>query len=130
MKSKNEKRNKSEIDYRIGQKVVCTLELQDIGQDFLEIDVLQNGVILGNSPIFSHGRLSLVGVGSLDGRKFKTDMEVILTRIGVLKLNEMFVYFYETSKGKSLPWEAQIFKYPVVGIKKPIKPNRFIVGRK
>jgi hypothetical protein len=59
-----------EKDYRENQKVVCTFEIEDEGQDFTEIDVLANGVILGNSVMFSHGRLSLLGIGSNDGKDY------------------------------------------------------------
>ena len=60
------KKEIKEVDFREGQKVIATLKIQDKGQDFLELDVLENGVLLSYSPMFSHGRLSLLGIGALD----------------------------------------------------------------
>ena len=59
-------------DYRINQKVITTLKLEDKGQDFIEIDVLENGVIVGSSIIFANGRLSMIGIGTLNGKVYKT----------------------------------------------------------
>lgn len=113
-------------DYRENQKVISTIEVEDQGQDFVEIDLLENGVILGNSVMFSDGRLSLLGIGSLNGSQYYTATEVIQTRIGILKLKGLFIYFKDTSKKDPLPWKASTLNYPIVAIKKPIKPNRFI----
>ena len=115
-----------EKDNRIGQKVIATLEIEDQGQDFTEIDVLQNGVLLGNSLIFSHGRLSLLGIGTNDGIDYHTAIDVIQTKLGVLKLKGMTIYMYNTGEKQPLPWKATTLKYPVVKIKKAVKPNRFV----
>ena len=115
-----------ETDYRIGQKVVATIELEDRGQDFTDIDLLANGVLLGNSVMFSHGRLSLLGIGTVDGREYHTATEVIQKRVGVLNLKGLTVYLKDTGEKDPFPWKAQTLKYPVVEIKKPIKPNRFL----
>ena len=117
---------KNETDYRTGQKVVATIEVADKGQDFTEIDVLQNGVILGNSVMFSHGRLSLLGIGALNGSPYHTATEVIQTRVGALKIKGLSIYLKNTDEKDPLPWKAQTLKYPVVKIKNPVKPNRFI----
>lgn len=115
-----------EKDYREGQKVVCTIEIEDRGQDFLELDVLQNSVLLGNSVMFSHGRLSLLGIGTDDGMDYHTATEVLQTRIGTLKLKGFTIYLKDTGKKDPLPWKATTLKYKVVSVKKAIKPNRFI----
>lgn len=117
---------KYEEDNRKGQKVVCTLEIEDRGQDFLEIDVLQNGVILGNSVMFSHGRLSLLGIGSDNGEHYHSAVEVIQAQIGALDLKGLTIYLKETGEKDPLPWKAQTLKYPVVAVKKAEKPNRFL----
>lgn len=58
---------KKEKDNRVGQKVIATLRIEDKGQDFTELDVLENGVLLGDSVMFSNGRMSVMGIGALDG---------------------------------------------------------------
>ncbi len=115
-----------EKDYRENQKVVCTLEIEDKGQDFVELDVLQNGVLLGNSVMFSHGRLSLLGIGSDDGMDYYSATEVIQAKIGALKLKGLTIYLKDTGEKDPLPWKAQTLKYHVIKIKKAEKPNRFI----
>ena len=117
---------KKEIDYRVGQKVVATIEVEDEGQDFVEIDVLENGVLLGNSVMFSHGRLSLLGIGTLDGNEYHTATEVIQKRIGLLKLKGQSIYTKYTGEKNPFPWDAMVLNYPVFKVKKPVKPNRFI----
>lgn len=115
------------MDYRKNQKVIATIEIEDRGQDFIELDILANGVILGQSVIFENGRLSLVGIGSLNGTVFKTVNEIV--RVPVSKLSSLkgcYVYFYKTAEPKPLPWDAETFKYAVTRVKKGVKPNRFI----
>lgn len=113
-----------EKDYRIGQKVIATIELEDGGQDFTELDVLENGVILGYSPMFSHGRLSLLGIGSLDGMDYFSfkDFKVMKK----WKLDDLSIYMKETGEKDPLPWKAQTLKYRVAGVRKPTRPNRFL----
>ena len=117
---------KKEKDHRDGQKVVATIEIEDKGQDFIELDVLANGVLLGNSVMFSHGRLSLLGIGTDDGMEYHTATEVIQARIGVLKLKGMTIYMYDTGEKEPVPWKATTLKYHVVKVKKAVKPDRFI----
>lgn len=115
-----------EIDYREGQRVLATLLIEDQGQDFTELDVLENGVLLGNSPMFSHGRLSLLGVGTLDGTKYFNFEEMRMSSI-MKSFNGLSIYLKDTDAKRSpLPWNAQTLKYRIVGMKKAIKPNRFI----
>jgi len=120
-----------EIDYRKNQKVVLTLVLEDKGQDFTEIDVLENGVILGNSIMFADGRISMLGVGRLDGLHFVTkDQFVNIKMTPELFRKEIkgsHIYIKETAeKRERLPWDAKTLNYKIVGFKKPVSPDRFI----
>jgi len=109
-------------DYRKNQKVIATIVLEDKGQDFTEIDVLENGVILGNSIMFENGKLSMIGIGSLDGLDY-FGFNVI--RKSLKKLNNLYIYLKDTGKPDPLPWETVHLKYKIVGVKKAEKVNRF-----
>ncbi len=115
-------------DLREGQKVVLTIEIEDMGQDFTELDVLENGVLLGNSMMFSHGRVSLLGIGTNNGSEYHTAEELIQLKLGALVLKGMTIYMYDTDSiaRKPLPWNAPTLKYKVIKVKKALKPNRFI----
>ncbi len=113
-----------EKDYREGQKVISTIEIEDKGQDFIELDVLENGVILGNSVMFSHGRLSLLGIGTDDGTEYHDIKEFLAMKEWELK--GLTIYMKDTGEKDPLPWKATTLKYLVVGVKKAVKPNRFI----
>ncbi len=118
-----------EKDFRKEQKILATIELEDKMQDFTELDVLENGVILGDSVMFRNGRLSLLGIGTLNGTKYFDFQELKNENTFLkksLKVKGLFVYFYSTDKKKPVPWEAGTFKYRVTKIKKAMKPNRFI----
>lgn len=115
-----------EKDYREGQKVVATIEIEDQGQDFTELDLLENGVLLGNSIMFKDGRLSLLGIEKESSFRFYTAMVIIQTKIGVLKLKGSIIYLKNTGEEDPFPWKARRLKYPVVKIKKAIMPDRFI----
>ena len=112
-------------DFRIGFKVVATLEIEDKGQDFTELDILENGVILGSSPMFSNGRLCLVGIGTEDGMDYFSRDEVLLTK-KKLNLKGLSLYMKNTGAKDPLPWEAQVLRYKIIKTKKVVKPNRFI----
>lgn len=118
-------------DFREGQKVVCTIEIEDKGQDFIELDVLENGVLLGDSVMFSHGRVSLLGIGTNTGSEYHTASEVIQTKLGLLELKGMTIYLKDTDSAlrDPVPWLAQTLKYKVIGLKKAKKPNRFITKK-
>lgn len=113
-------------DYRINQRVIATIVLEDKGQDFTELDVLENGVILGNSPMFSNGRLTMIGVGALDGARYFTFSEI--RKAGIKQsFITLFVYIKDTANKKEpLPWNAQTLKYRIWNIKKADEPDRFI----
>lgn len=113
-----------EKDYRVGKKVVATLKIEDKGQDFTEIDILENGVILGNSIFFKNGRLSLLGIGSLNGSKYFGEKEVIQNPKKSYK--GLCIYIYETGTLKPMPWNAKTLNYKIIGTRKVTKTDRFI----
>ena len=49
-----------------------TFVLEDTGQDFVEIDLYDNGVIKGYSIMFSDNRVSMIGIGTVDGKVYET----------------------------------------------------------
>lgn len=117
------------MDKRKNQKVIATLKLEDDGQDFTEIDVLENGVILGDSPIFSEGRLSLLGIGTTDGREYERNTDFIkrkTERKYLKKFKKFVIYFYKTGEKEPVPWKADTFRYDVLEEIKVEKPNRFL----
>lgn len=115
-----------EKDYRQGQKVIATIEIEDGGQDFTELDLLENGVLLGDSVMFSKGRLSLLGIGTYNGTEYYSATEIIGKRVGAFKLGGLIVYIKNTGEKDPLPWKAHSLNYPVIRVKKAVKPNRFI----
>jgi len=122
---KKEIKQKEEKDYRIGQRVLATLVIEDKGQDFTELDVLENGVLLGNSIMFAKGRLSILGIGTLDGMDYYTFQDIRAN--SKLLLKGLFIYLKDTHIEKEpLPWKASTLNYKIVGMKKAMKPNRFI----
>ena len=117
-----------ETDYRKNQKVIATFVLEDKGQDFTEIDVLENGVILGNSVMFKNGRLSIIGVGALDGQEFWV-FNGIKEGLADRPLATFYIYIKDTEDEKEpLPWEAKTLNYKIIDVKKPTKPNRFLIS--
>ena len=120
-----------ETDYRKGKKVIATIDLEDRGQDFIELDVLENGVLLGDSIMFRNGRLTLLGVGTSDGMTYHTceellaDWQVVNQSI-ITEEAPQFVYFYETGEKKQLPWDAQTLKYAVLHVSRAKNADRFI----
>lgn len=116
-----------EIDYRKNKKVLATIELEDKGQDFIELDILEEGVMLGDSVMFRNGRISLLGIGALNGDPFYTWQQVVQMREKTLRLDGLYIYFKNTADKKDpLPWNALTLKYKVIRSKKPQKINRFI----
>ncbi len=116
-----------EKDYRDGQKVIATIEIEDRGQDFTELDVLENGALLGDSVMFKNGRISLLGIGTNDGMEYHTATEILQMKYpNHLELERMTIYMKDTGTKDPLPWKAQTLRYPVIKIKKAVKPNRFI----
>jgi len=112
-------------DFRKNQKVTATFILEDKGQDFTEIDVLENGVILGNSIIFKKGRISIIGVGTLDGIDY-WDFNEIKKDLKGRPLATFYIYLKDTGDKDPLPWKAKTLNYKIINVKKAIKVNRFI----
>lgn len=117
-------------DYRESQRVIATLEIVDNGQDFTEIDVLENGVMLGNSVIFSHGRLTIIGIGTLDGIDYTIFNDLKANMPKTADIKGQYIYFKETGEKDPLPWNAETLRYAVTKVKKAVKPNRFISAKK
>lgn len=104
-----------------------TIEIEDKGQDFIEVDVLENGVLLGDSVMFRDGQLTLLGIGALDGMEYQTREQILQSRIVALKnMKGQFIYFKSTGKKDPLPWLAQTFRYSVTKVKKAQNPDRFL----
>lgn len=115
-------------DFRKGQKVIATFEIDDRGQDFTELDLLENGVLLGNSLMFSHGRLSLLGIGTLDGMEYYS-FEDVKNSSPAKTFKGLYVYIKPTGDKDPLPWKADTLSYPVTGRQKVIKANRFVKAK-
>ena len=115
-------------DYRQGQKIIATIVLEDKGQDFTELDVLENGVILGNSIMFRNGCLTLIGIGALNGNPYWVFGE-LKSKFLKRRLKGLTIYTKETGTRDPIPWEATTLNYKILNVKKPVKINRFIKGR-
>ena len=116
-------------DYRQNQRVVATLKIEDAGQDFIEIDVLENGVILGNSIMFKDGKLTLIGIGTNDGIDYFDRDQFLTDPLNLdadFEADDYYIYFKETGENDPLPWEAKTLKYKVEGVLRAEKPNRFL----
>lgn len=96
-------------------KKIGTIKLEDKGQDFTELDLLENGVLLGYSIIFSDNRISLLGIGTLDGVHYYRAEEVPKTKSTLLK--GKYIYIKKTGEKDPLPWNAKTLNYKVVGYK-------------
>ncbi len=93
---------------------LLTIELEDQGQDFLKLDVLESGVLLGYSPMFMNNRLSIIGIGSLEGKEYTTFTELLIDNKKPSK--GTFVYLKETGEEDPLPWKAKTLKYKVLSV--------------
>jgi hypothetical protein len=96
---------------------IAILKLEDKGQDFLEVDIYDNGVISGNSIMFNDDRVSLIGIGTLDGTLYFTFEELKKMEFKV-NLENLYLYINKTGDKKPLPWESKTLKYKVVGTEK------------
>jgi len=113
-------------DYRKNQKVIATFKLEDKGQDFTELDILENGVILGNSIMFRDGRITMIGVGTLDGKEYWTFNEM-KKDLKDRPLATFYIYIKNTEEKEPLPWKAETLIYRIIDVKKAIKSDRFII---
>lgn len=88
-----------------------TITLEDKGQDFVRIKVADDGALDGYSPIFSDGRLTLLGIGTLNGSYYRTSQEILS---GDFEMQpNLYLYFKNTKDPDPLPWRAPTFKYEV-----------------
>lgn len=94
--------------------VLTTLKLEDKGQDFLELQILKNGVIKGYSPMFSNNRLSLLGIGTLNGETYYTFDELKKKEFSP-NLKGLTIYLKETGDEDPLPWKARVLNYKITG---------------
>jgi len=92
-------------------KIIKTLKLEDQGQDFVAVDIYDNGVIRGYSPLFGDDRLSVLGIGSFDGKEWYFFKE--LEKIDKEKLAGLYIYIKNTGEKDPLPWEAPTIKYKI-----------------
>lgn len=117
-------------DHRLDQRVLTTFTIEDKHQDFLEIDLLENGVMLGSSIMFQQGRLTLVGIGGKDGLPYYTRTTVLQLRENVLDFekDDLFFYMKETTSPDPLPWKADVLIYKITGQKPATNPDRFITN--
>lgn len=116
-------------DYRLEQKVIATLTIEDKGQDFIEVDVLENGVILGQSVIFEKGRLAMIGIGAKDGVPYFEFSELKKSGFAIadsIKADELYIYFKNSGDPDPAPWKARTINYRVTGTKEVERPDRFI----
>ena len=116
------------MDYRKNQKVIATLQLEDKWQDFTELDVLENGVILGNSFMFKDWRLSLDWIYDEDYID-RIDWQQLIDKemrkhIWIERL--CLIRIQNTNHDDSKHEEPQFLNYKVTWISEPETPNRFI----
>ena len=88
------------------------IKLEDQGQDFLTLEVNEQGQIAGYSPMFADGRITLLGIGSLDGMDYFTRDEVLADP--ERDYSGLYVYIKDSGKKDPLPWEASTLNYKVV----------------
>jgi hypothetical protein len=96
-------------------KKIFKIKLEDNGQDFLELDVLENGVLLGYSPMFMNNRLSMIGIGSLDGMEYLSFEQ--LKKEGKPSKGTS-IYLKKTGEKDPLPWKTDTLKHKVLSFKK------------
>lgn len=118
------------IDYRQGQKVVALVKLEDQQQDFLELDVLENGVILGDSPMFRHGILTMIGIGTEEGAEWFENNQIKNIPDDYFESFELYVYFKNSNEPTPVPWEAKTLKYRVTGVREAVDVDRFMNTKK
>ena len=118
------------MDYRLEQEVVALIKLEDEQQDFLELDVLENGVILGESIMFEKGKLRMLGIGTMDGQEWFDHGDIKEIPEDFFEDFRLFVYFARSSEALPVPWEAQTLKYRVTGVEEGVDVDRFTKDNK
>jgi len=101
--------------------------LEDHQQDFLTLDLLRSGRLLGYSIMFRGGRLSLLGIGTTNGDQYYSLKEVqeMLKKRTMPKMRGLYVYLKTTGEADPLPWNATTLKYPITEIKRMFRPKRY-----
>jgi len=94
-------------------KIIKTLKLEDKGQDFLTLDIKENGIISGYSIMFSNDRLSLLGIGKLNGEIYYTFKELKEQNFKQ-KLVGLNIYLKDTKYPDPYPWNARTLKYKII----------------
>lgn len=93
-------------------KTIKTIKLEDKGQDFLELDIMESGVIKGYSIMFSDNRLSLLGIGTLDGMIYYPFSELKEANFK-RPLKGLYIYIKKTGRKDPLPWKANTLNYKI-----------------
>ena len=81
----------------------------------MELSVYSNGIIRGFSILFSADRLSLLGIGRLDGKTYYSFDELKKNKFK-FDLENLYVYLKETDKKDPLPWKAKTLNYKIEAI--------------
>ena len=94
-------------------KKIFTIKLEDRQQDFLELDIMESGIIQGYSIMFAKNRVSLLGIGTLDGKEYWTFEELKNLLPKVKSKSNWYVYLKDAKSAEPLPWEAKTLKYKI-----------------
>lgn len=97
-------------------KKICTFQLENNKQNFLEIDLYDNEVLLGSSIMFKDQKLSFVCLASINGKHSFVDMTKILELKKSIKKNKLYIYIYNSNTPKPYPWETTYIIHRVIDI--------------
>jgi len=93
---------------------IIKFKLEDKQQDFLEITLNKDYTLSGYSPMFANKRISMIGIGTLDGMIYKTTKEFIKNNIDIEE--DIYIYIKTTGATDPLPWKAKTINYKVIKI--------------
>lgn len=88
------------------------LRLEDKGQDFLTLDIDDEGVVSGYSPVFANAGVTLLGIGSLNGEDYSS-RDYVLNNPN-RDYSGMYIYLKDTGTKDPVPWEAHTLNYKIV----------------
>jgi hypothetical protein len=74
---------------------------------------MENGIIRGYSIMFAKERLALIGIGTLDGKKYYTLKELKEKNFSQ-DLQGLTIYMKESHKPDPLPWNAMTLNYKII----------------
>lgn len=98
------------------KRTIATIKLEDRGQDFLTLDLLEDGTLIGYGPMFEKGRLSLLGIGTNNGTKYYSLRKI--KEMARFPFKNLLIYLKDTkTKLDPLPWNAQVLNYRVKSMK-------------